>query len=495
MITRMSMDEHHLVAGPAADPGDDGLLVEQAWRNGDAIAAMAAADRVLAGGHDPGARAAGVAAAAAAADGALLDAATRWRGVAAAVDGTPAVWAHGRAALAAGLAGDAVAAAHDLEQARRSLPDPAPRGLAVLVDGASAVVDALQGGFDAATRRLAGLAASTVPADPLASDRWDELAVTVVAAGGDDHVAQLILGGQPGRRSSRHELLAAWLQLRTGHLEAAKETLTAAARTPVLRRNAVLGAAVTVGLARRSGNEHALAGTWQRVAAVVAGADVELFLLDAWGELSVGAQRVSPIDRDAIVAAMRAAVARAGDPWWAVATEHRWQLERAIAADDVADAADAAARLAELAARHPALAGTATTAATWTAVLAGRVSADAVIAASTQLVDADRRWEATSLCRTAVARAADPAVARELAGTGRALRTAPTPGRTAGELSEREREVGALVLDGLTHKEIGARLYISPKTVEQHVARLRQKLSASNRAALVAGLRVYLEAS
>jgi DNA-binding CsgD family transcriptional regulator len=53
--------------------------------------------------------------------------------------------------------------------------------------------------------------------------------------------------------------------------------------------------------------------------------------------------------------------------------------------------------------------------------------------------------------------------------------------------------VGALVIDGLTHREIGARLYISPKTVEQHVARLRQKLAASNRATLVAGLRACLE--
>jgi DNA-binding CsgD family transcriptional regulator len=492
MITRLSMDDQ-LTAGPAAETADDGLLAEQAWRNGDAIAAMAAADRVLATGHDPGARAAGVAAAAAAADGALLDAAARWRGVAGAVDGTAGVWAHGRAALAAGLAGDGQAAAGDLERARRQLPDPAPRGLAVLVAGVGALVDALQGDFATATRRLAGLAAATVPADPLASDRWDELAVTVVAAGGDDHAAQLILGGQAGRSSSRHQLLAAWLQLRTGHLNEAKEALTVAARTPVLRRDAVLGAAVTVGLARRSGNAHAVAATWQRVAPVVAGADVELFLLDAWGELSVGAQAVSPAERDGIVAAMRAAVLRAGSPWWGVATEHRWQLERAIAADDAAAAAAAAARLAELADRHPGLAGDAETAATWAAVLAGRVEPDAVTATSNRLLEAGRRWEAGALCRTAVARTSCPAAARELTGTGRALRAAPTPGRTAGELSERERQVGALVIDGLTHREIGARLYISPKTVEQHVARLRQKLAASNRATLVAGLRACLE--
>ena len=512
MITRVSMDEQ-LVAGPAADGSDDGTRAEQAWRDGDAIAAMAAADRVLAGGIDPGAKAAGVAAAAAAADGALLDAATRWRGVAAAVDGTPAVWALGRAALAAGLAGDGAAAAGDLARARTRLPDPAPRGLAVLVDGAAAVVAALHGGFDEATRRLAGLAAATVPVDALASDRWDELAVTVLAAGGDDHAAQLVLGGLPGRPTSRRELLAAWLRLRTGHLAEAKEALTAAARTPVLRRNAVLGAAVTVGLARRTGTDHAMAGTWQRVAPVVAGADVELFLLDAWGELSVGAQLArrfvpSTTDRDAIADAMRAAVRRAGSPWWAAATEHRWRLERAIAAAtpdagaaDVAAAAGAAAAaaaaLAELAAAHPALAGPAADAATWADVVAGRVCARTVAATSTRLVAAGRRWEAAQLCRAAVARTSDAAVAREVTGVGRALRSAPAPaaGRAAGLLSDREREVGALVIDGLTHKEIGARLYISPKTVEQHVARLRQKLSVANRATLVAALRDCLAES
>ncbi|WP_235922115.1 response regulator transcription factor [Lentzea tibetensis] len=47
-------------------------------------------------------------------------------------------------------------------------------------------------------------------------------------------------------------------------------------------------------------------------------------------------------------------------------------------------------------------------------------------------------------------------------------------------------------MDGLTHKEIGSRLYISPKTVEQHVARIRQKLAVSSRAELIASLRSRL---
>jgi DNA-binding CsgD family transcriptional regulator len=51
------------------------------------------------------------------------------------------------------------------------------------------------------------------------------------------------------------------------------------------------------------------------------------------------------------------------------------------------------------------------------------------------------------------------------------------------------------VVDGLTHKEIGAMLFISPKTVEHHVARIRQKLGASTRAELLAGLRTTLSAA
>ena len=59
----------------------------------------------------------------------------------------------------------------------------------------------------------------------------------------------------------------------------------------IMRRDAVLAAAVTVGLARRAGDEDALRAAWHRIAPVLAGADVELLLLDAWGELSAAAGR------------------------------------------------------------------------------------------------------------------------------------------------------------------------------------------------------------
>ena len=53
------------------------------------------------------------------------------------------------------------------------------------------------------------------------------------------------------------------------------------------------------------------------------------------------------------------------------------------------------------------------------------------------------------------------------------------------ELTPREREVAALVMDGLTAKGIGKVLGISPRTVEIYRAKLMRKYSASTTADLV----------
>jgi DNA-binding NarL/FixJ family response regulator len=52
-------------------------------------------------------------------------------------------------------------------------------------------------------------------------------------------------------------------------------------------------------------------------------------------------------------------------------------------------------------------------------------------------------------------------------------------------LTEREREVLALVGTGLTNEEIGARLYLSPLTAKTHVSRIMSKLLARDRVQLV----------
>jgi DNA-binding CsgD family transcriptional regulator len=467
----------------------DAEVAELAWLAGDVHAAIEAADRALDSGDDPDARAAGVAAAAAARDAALHDAAARWRRIAVDDGGITGAEAHGRAALGAALTGDAAAATADLAAARDRPAAPAPRGLAVLLDGVEAVLDALRGDITGASARLCGLAASTVPADPFMVETWAELAAAAATAHARDATARAVLA-RSGSSTTRTVLLGAWLDLRIGKLSDAGAALASVDGHALLRRDAVLAAAVAVGLARRAGGA-APVDAWFRVAHAVAGADVEPLHLDIWGELSVAAAAVSDPAAAAIAQAMDAAVDRAGRPPWAAATGLWWRVQRAAAGLGVVRVEP-----------QPAPGGSAyldavgRAAAVWSAVLAGDVDVDAVLRAGTALDGVGRPWEASALCADALERATDPASARRLLDGGRALRgPVAEPVAEPGGLSVREREVGSLVLDGHTQREIGARLFISPKTVEHHVANLRQKLHAGNRAELVAALRYRLHAA
>jgi DNA-binding CsgD family transcriptional regulator len=56
------------------------------------------------------------------------------------------------------------------------------------------------------------------------------------------------------------------------------------------------------------------------------------------------------------------------------------------------------------------------------------------------------------------------------------------PADRVGGLTAREVEVLALLREGLTNSEIGARLFISAKTAEHHVGRIRTKLGVRTRA-------------
>ena len=53
-------------------------------------------------------------------------------------------------------------------------------------------------------------------------------------------------------------------------------------------------------------------------------------------------------------------------------------------------------------------------------------------------------------------------------------------------VTERELEVLMVLPEGLSNKEIAQRLYLSPKTVEKHVASLMNKLAVRSRAQLAA---------
>jgi PAS domain S-box-containing protein len=57
--------------------------------------------------------------------------------------------------------------------------------------------------------------------------------------------------------------------------------------------------------------------------------------------------------------------------------------------------------------------------------------------------------------------------------------------RLTAELTAREREIAALLVDGLTSKRIGQKLAISPRTVDVYRARLMRKYGASTTPELV----------
>jgi DNA-binding CsgD family transcriptional regulator len=65
--------------------------------------------------------------------------------------------------------------------------------------------------------------------------------------------------------------------------------------------------------------------------------------------------------------------------------------------------------------------------------------------------------------------------------------------RDDGSLSAREREVARLVLEGKTYAEIGAAIFISPRTAEHHIARIRRRLGVTSRSELIARLRLALD--
>ncbi|PKV84160.1 response regulator transcription factor [Streptomyces sp. TLI_146] len=78
-----------------------------------------------------------------------------------------------------------------------------------------------------------------------------------------------------------------------------------------------------------------------------------------------------------------------------------------------------------------------------------------------------------------------PGVTRRLIAEFAARSKEPATAESLGELTEREREVMALVGIGLSNEEIARRLVVSPLTAKTHVSRTMVKLGARDRAQLV----------
>ncbi len=296
----------------------------------------------------------------------------------------------------------------------------------------------------------------------------------------------------------RHRLLLAWVRLRSGRYDTAVAELAQWSEVQLRGRERFLLAALSAALARRSGDVARLREAWAAVEPALARRTVDLFTAEAVEELAVAATRLRRQARVApVLATLDSIVDRLGSPpAWAVTVG--WiRVQVAVAEEDAAATSLAAQGLpVATGARQQAQR---VAAGRWADVLAGTVEEAAVVAAADGLAAVELPWEGSRLVGQAAIRSTDAAMARRLLERARELSSAEVAAPTNraetahSGLSEREIEVARMVLAGDTYREIGARLFISPKTVEHHVARIRTKLGATSRAEFVAALRGVLD--
>ena len=77
---------------------------------------------------------------------------------------------------------------------------------------------------------------------------------------------------------------------------------------------------------------------------------------------------------------------------------------------------------------------------------------------------------------------------RELLATGETVRKRTAETASSQQLTAQEAQIARLARDGLTNPEIGARLFLSARTVEWHLGKVFTKLGISSRRELHAAL-------
>jgi DNA-binding CsgD family transcriptional regulator len=248
---------------------------------------------------------------------------------------------------------------------------------------------------------------------------------------------------------------------------------------------------------------------WYTAMEVLAEYALDLFSLQPLGELWITAARLRHVDRlQHTLDEAFALLDRLGNPpLWSVPL-HWSGVHAGILAnspDAVAPHGQALTAAAGSSAFAKALAGAGRA---WLRVLAKHVEIGDVTAAARGLAEYGHTWDATRLASQAALQTPDARVAGAMLQLARDLKvSAPLDDQPAdlpaaatesaqtapaARLSEREREVAELLVQGLPYRDIGSQLFISAKTVEHHVARIRRRLGADSRSELLSMLRAML---
>ena len=412
-------------------------------------------------------------------------------------------------------AGDAQAARAALSTESAGPPTSTARAARNLAEG---LLLSLDQPFPVAIARL-GQAITTEQQQPgVAPDSAAALVTLAALHGGDPVRARSVIGravragGEDDAFSShRHRLLLGWVRMQDGQLAAAIADAAAVGESTLHRRDALWAAALNTAIARRSGDGGAVQKHWYAAIEVLAEYSVDLFSLLPLGELWVAAARMRQVDR----------------------LQHT--LDEALALLDVVGKPGAVVGAAALGGRarrnSGQLPGGGRPARPCADLRGGqqpvrqgalRCGPDMAAGAGQprRCRRGDRRgtvavsssgsprmppgWPARPRCRppTGGCRArccSWPAISSwRLAVDGR-FRVGAVDGRATGSprpqssrLSDREREVAELLLLGMPYRDIGSQLFISAKTVEHHVARIRRRLGAESRSEMLSMLRAML---
>jgi DNA-binding CsgD family transcriptional regulator len=506
----------------AADAGATALsarLADALALTGDCTTAGRLADELL-GSEDAAERAAAVRIAASIAmhDGGAAQAADlfRWLGP------YPDAFVSAAGAIVAVAAGDLEAASRALSAESAGPPTSTARAARSLADG---LVLSLDQPFPIAVARLGQSITAEQQQAGVAPDTPAALVTLAALHGGDPARARSVIGrvvragsqadsADESFAAHRHRLLLGWVRMQDGQLPAAAADAASTADATLHRRDALWAAALQTAVARRSGDSGAVQKHLYAAMEVLAEYSMDLFSLLPLGELWVAAARMRQVERlQHTLTEAFALLESLGNPvLWSVPLH--WAGVHAGILVNSPDAVAPHGQALTAAAAHSAFAkALATAGRSWLRVLANHVDTDEVTVAARGLSQFGLTWDATRLASQAALQTPDGRVsgamlqlARDLKQTAaideapglEAVTTVAEGARTgasrpvSSKLSDREREVAELLLLGMPYRDIGSQLFISAKTVEHHVARIRRRLGAESRSEMLSMLRAML---
>lgn len=314
----------------------------------------------------------------------------------------------------------------------------------------------------------------------------------------------------------RHLLLSGWIKMQEGQLPSASADVAAAsAGTHLHRRDALWAAALQTAISRRTGDIGALQQHWYAAMEALAEYSLDLFALLPLGELWVAAARMRQVDQlqHTLDQALTLLDSLGNPALWSNSL-HWAGVHAGILANSPESVAPHGQALGAMVAHSTLAQALSDAGRTWLRVLAENVDADEVTAAARSLSHVGLTSDATRLAGQAALQTSDARVSGAMLQLARDLKlgngfgeppsgagdtepasgTPPAPRQppAGSPLSDREREVAELLLLGMPYRGIGARLFISAKTVEHHVARIRQRLGAGSRSEMLSMLRAML---